>query len=126
VGDIDAFLAQAQVQGATFEATRQQHIVLQSTAFVRPEPLSPDQVLARQHAWAHLRVPRRPTYVGRTHDEFVRAEQDAFLAWALAPGRHGFRLEWFNKTGGFELDLGLGPVGGTLEPARETAFAHED
>jgi hypothetical protein len=45
---------------------------------------------------------------------------------ALAPGRHGFRLEWFNKTGGFELDLGLGPVGGTLEPARETAFAHED
>ena len=43
----------------------------------------------------------------------------------LAKGRHGLRLEWFNKAGGSALDLRMGRVGDELEAIPVDAFEYE-
>ncbi|MCB9844678.1 MAG: alpha-L-fucosidase [Phycisphaeraceae bacterium] len=43
---------------------------------------------------------------------------------ALARGKHPIVVEWFNKSGGAQLDLRWAPVGGQLSPVPASALSH--
>jgi hypothetical protein len=45
---------------------------------------------------------------------------------ALAAGLHALEVNWFNKTGGAELNLEWAPLGGELQPVTELAHPARD
>jgi len=44
---------------------------------------------------------------------------------ALASGLHAIRVEWFNKTGGYELELSWARAGERLTEVPSRAYRHE-
>ena len=66
-------------------------------------------------------------FVGDTlvvdHDGLHSSETKVGVA-ALGAGWHPITVEWFNKTGGADLSLKVGPVGGELAPVPAESLSH--